>query len=81
MPDPTTTEGFADMTVGVARTLAVICRHLIDASVIEEDVLIADLVSTAAELEARGVSPIASAVPVGLVAMLRQSRGGRDGPA
>jgi hypothetical protein len=71
MTDLTVTEAFADLTTAVSRSLAVICRQLIDREALSEDSLIADLTSLGAALESEGASAAGVLLPLSLVAALR----------
>jgi hypothetical protein len=61
-------EMVADLMLGTVMTLKAICNHLIDKSVLNRELLLADLVSVQADLP-REVS-LAAAVPAALYAEL-----------
>lgn len=74
MTDATPTEtAFADLHTGVVRTLAAICRQLIEARVLNKDLLAATLVEVVAALTKEGVGPVGRTVPAALSAALQQS--------
>lgn len=62
----------ADLTTAVARTLATICRHLIDKGALDEELLIADLAAVRAGLISEGVGLVGVVLPAALAAALHQ---------
>lgn len=74
MQDVTPNEqAFADLHTGVVRTMAAICRQLIEARVLNQELLDASLTEVGAVLVNEGVGPVGAYVPAALIAALRQS--------
>ncbi|MEX0753380.1 MAG: hypothetical protein WD073_10725 [Xanthobacteraceae bacterium] len=74
MSDTTPTEtAFADLHTGVVRTLAAICRQLIEARVLNKDLLVSSLIEVGSVLKNEGVGPVGMTVPAALIAALQQS--------
>jgi hypothetical protein len=67
------TEALADLQTGVVRTLATICRQLIEARVLDRDLLVASLKETGAALTLEKVGFAGISVPVALIAALGQN--------
>ncbi len=67
------TEALADLSTGVVRTMAAICRQLIEARALNEDLLRGTLQEVIAALDKEGVGIVGTMVPAALVAALLQS--------
>lgn len=68
-----TSEVIADLHTGVVRTLATICRQLIEARVLDRNLLCGTLKETGAALTIEGVGFAGISVPAALIAALGQS--------
>ena len=68
MPNESPAEAaIADLMLGTAKALAAICRNLIDAKVLNREMLIADLISAQVEMPS---ASLLAAVPAALAAEL-----------
>lgn len=68
MAQPTSEDMIADLYAGTVRTLEAICKHLIDARVINAELLLADL--TQAQVDLVGKVGNRGSVPSALYAVL-----------
>lgn len=71
--DQTVTEALADLSTAVVRTMAAICRQLIDARVLNEELLRGTLHEVVQALEKEDVGIVGTMVPAALAAALRQN--------
>jgi hypothetical protein len=66
-------EAVADIQAGIARTIAVVCNHLIDQKVLDRDFLIADLGVVQSALADSDVGILGQTIPAAVATALRQN--------
>lgn len=78
--DAETKAAVGDLAEGTARSLAVICRYLVEAKVLDLNMLIGELADLQVDFENEKTGPYAAAVPVRLRDQMRRPKASKYVP-